>query len=135
MSRTVAEYRAARATELSLNGLTYEQIAAELGFADRSGAWRAVRRCLRRRQKIAADEFIAGALVDLEILHERSWARAVMGDPAAARTVLRAIEDRLRLVEFLSTQEDQRRAPDASRSAQSNKGGEHDLGPFRPLAF
>ena len=109
LSRTVAEYRAARATELSLKGLTYEQIAEELGFADRSGAWRAVRRCLGRRQQVAADEFIAGALVDLEILHERAWGRAVQGDPAAARTVLRAIEDRLRLVEFLSTQEDQRR--------------------------
>src|SRR5471030_1156768 len=103
MSRTVvAEYRAARAVELSLAGWTYDQIARELQFADRSGAWRAARRCLRRRQLAAADQYLAGALVDLEIVQERAWGRAVAGDLQAARVVLRVIEDRVRLVEAMS---------------------------------
>ena len=103
MSRTTAEYRAARAVELSLQGWTYHEIAGQLGFRDRSGAWRAVRRCLQRRQAAAADAFLAGAFTDLEIVHERVWGRAAAGDLKAARVVLRAIEDRVRLVEVLST--------------------------------
>ena len=135
MNRSVAEYRAARATELAVQGCTYEEIAAELGYSDRSGAWRAVRRCLGRRQQVAADAFISTSLVDLEILHERSWDRALRGDPAAARTVLRAIEDRLRLVEYLSTQEDQRRTPDGHRTSRAVEAGEGDVGPFASLVF
>ena len=38
MNRTLVEYRAARAVELSLQGQNYDSIAKELGYANRSGA-------------------------------------------------------------------------------------------------
>lgn len=103
MSRTLAAYRAARAVELAMEGLSFDAIAAELGYRDRSGAWRAAQRCLARRQQVAADSFIAASLVDLEVVQERAWERAAAGDLQAGQIVLRAIEDRLRLAEHLST--------------------------------
>jgi hypothetical protein len=63
---------------------------------------------LKRRQLAAADQYLAGALVDLEIVQERAWGRAAAGDLQAARVVLRVIEDRVRLVEVMSTQGSQR---------------------------
>lgn len=107
MNRTLVEYRAARAVELSLAGLNYDAIAQELGYANRSGAWKAARRCLARRQDAAAGAHVAASLLDLDLVQERAWRRAMAGDLAAGRIVLRAIEDRLRLVEFLTGQETQ----------------------------
>lgn len=109
MNRTLVEYRAARATELSLQGLNYDQIAAELGYSNRSGAWKAVRRCLARRQDAAAGAHIEFSLLDLDLVQERAWKKAMAGDLAASEIVLRAMEDRMRLVEFLSGQETQER--------------------------
>lgn len=109
MNRTLVEYRAARAVELSLQGLNYDQIARDLGYANRSGAWKAVRRCLARRQDAAAGAHIEISLLDLDLIQERVWKQAMAGDLAASRIALRAIEDRLRLVEFLSGPETQER--------------------------
>jgi hypothetical protein len=83
--------------------MSYQAIADELGFRDRSGSWRAVRRCLGRRQAEAADQYLVTLLVDLEAVGDRAWARAMAGDLRASAVVLRAVEDRLRLAEFLST--------------------------------
>lgn len=118
MNRTLSEHRAARATELSLQGLNYDQIAAELGYSNRSGAWKAVRRCLARRQDAAAGAHIELSLLDLDLVQERAWNRAMAGDLAASELVLRAMEDRMRLVEFLSGQETQER-----KRAQPTKAG------------
>jgi hypothetical protein len=109
VNRTLVEYRAARAVELSLQGLNYDQIARELGYANRSGAWKAARRCLARRQDAAAGAHIEISLLDLDLVQERAWKRAMAGDLTASRVVLRAMEDRLRLVEFLSGPETQER--------------------------
>jgi hypothetical protein len=107
MNRTVVEYREARAVELSLQGLTYDQIAVELDYANRSGPWKAVRRCLARRADAAAHAHIAASLVDLDVIEERAWPRAVAGDLAASRIVLRAMEARMRLLELLSRRDTQ----------------------------
>lgn len=61
--RTVADRdRDSRAVGLKRRGLTYEQIAGEMGYQDASGAWRAVQRGL-------ADAFKeeASALTQLEM--------------------------------------------------------------------
>ena len=111
MNRTLSEHRAARAVELLLEGMTYDQVARELGFADPSGAWRAARRCLKHRQEVAADKYLNGGLVDLQILVEQNWPRAVGGDLRAAELVMTALERQRRLLELLSKQESQKAEP------------------------
>jgi len=107
MNRTLVEYREARALELSLQGMTYDEIAADLGYSNRSGPWKAVRRCLARWQGAAAQAHFDASLVDLDVIEERAWPRAVAGDLAASRIVLRAMEDRMRLLELLSRRDTQ----------------------------
>ncbi len=116
MSKTLAAYRAARAVELAMDGMSFDEIALELGFADRSGAWRAAQRCLARRQRMAADSYVGASFADLEVIEERAWKRAAAGDLQASRVVLRAIEDRMRLVELLSTRESTAKPDVSSRT-------------------
>lgn len=136
MTSTLAAYRAARAVELALEGWSFDQIAAELGFADRSGAWRAAQRCLSRRQQIAADAYVAGTLADLEMIQERAWPRAAAGDVEAGHLVLRAIEDRVRFVERMSTRQSTaqpgRRQPEDGRVVDVEA---EEAGWFGSLAF
>ena len=42
--RMASKFRALRAFQLRIEGYTWRQIAARLGFKDKSGAWRAVNR-------------------------------------------------------------------------------------------
>ena len=44
------------AVEMRRDGRTYDEIALELGYANRSGAYQAVSRCLARRAKEPSDE-------------------------------------------------------------------------------
>jgi hypothetical protein len=69
------------------------------------GAWKAVRRCLSRRQDLAAQRYVATSLVDLDCIQERAWPSAMSGDLAAATVVLRVIEDRWRLAQLLASSE------------------------------
>lgn len=39
-----------------MTGAAFDDIARELGYANRSGAWKAVQRCLTRRTNAAVDE-------------------------------------------------------------------------------
>lgn len=62
-SRTTADRdRDVRAVELARRGLTYDQIAAQMGYRDRSGAYRAVQRGLTDAYRESAD-----ALTQLEM--------------------------------------------------------------------
>ena len=134
MSRTQAEYRAAKATELARTGMTYDAVARELGYADPSGAWRAVRRCLKHRQQTAANEYINGGLVDLQILVEKNWQKAVLGDLRAAEVVLTALERQRRLLELQSTQDSQKEEP--VRSVRKRRvRREPEVGCFTSLVF
>ena len=55
--RTIAQRnREARALNLRKGGFSYDAIAAELGYADRSGAYRAIQRALARTLSEPADE-------------------------------------------------------------------------------
>lgn len=98
MKRIVSRHRALVALEMAGQGLGYQAIADALGFADKSGAWRAVQRALERREAQAVDEFRAGMLADLTLVQERAWRRAMAGDLEAGRIVMRAIEGRCRVL-------------------------------------
>ena len=51
--------------------MTYDQIAVELGYANRSGVWKAVRRCLARGQD-AGGAHMELSLMDLDLVQERA---------------------------------------------------------------
>ena len=97
--RAVARYRAATAVAFRMQGMGYNDIARELGYAGPSGAWHAVDRCLRRKELKVADDFYAMTMADLEMIHARSWSGAMAGDRKASRVCLRTVELRIRLIE------------------------------------
>ena len=96
--RARSRYRAAVAVELRMRGAEYEEIAKELGFASKSGAWMAVNRCLKQRAVKNADAYYAKSLIELDLLHERSWKRAMMGHMPSINVCLGVINARARLL-------------------------------------
>lgn len=95
-------YRSAVAAELRIEGMSYDDIARTLGYANRSGAWKAVTRALRVRQASAGRELWEATMVDLEMLHERAWGRAMRGDPSAVAICLEVGRRRVALLNQLS---------------------------------
>jgi hypothetical protein len=94
----LAHYRAARAVEMRMAGAEYDHIAQELGFANRSGAWKAVQRALRRQVSEYASAYCAQTLVDLDIMFEKNWSRATHGNLSAIDRCLRISDQRARLL-------------------------------------
>ena len=78
--------------------MTYDEVARELGYADRSGAWRAVNLALKRRQAQGIDQNRREALGILDRVQANNWKGALSGDPRAASIVLRSIEARGRVL-------------------------------------
>ena len=101
MNRSLAEYRSAVAVEYATQGMTYQQIADELGYGSRSSAWKAVRRALKNRTVKAVDEYVGLRIAELDMIQERVWARAMQGDISAANTAIRAIQVRSHFIERL----------------------------------
>ena len=92
--RARAQYRAAVAVELRMAGADYDEIARELGFAGRSGAWTAVQRALRQRSASAVDRYRMVRYAELEDIHRRWWPAALAGDLSAMGRVLAASSER-----------------------------------------
>ena len=97
-NQTLVLYREARAIELALDGRTWDDIAEHLGYANRSGAWKAAERGLKRRVTMSAAMYREKVFRDLGLIHERAWPGATRGDLDASRVVLRAISKRGRLL-------------------------------------
>ena len=97
-NRALAAARHARAVELATAGLTYEQIAAELGYANRGTVHRIVAQTLRRETVEAVDELRRLELDRLDALQRSLWAAAMGGDIEAAKAVARIVESRCRLL-------------------------------------
>lgn len=96
--RALSQYRSAVATEMRLAGSDYDAIARELGFANRSGAWKAVQRALAARAAASADTYREQALIDLDVLQQRNWPSAMRGDGDAIDRCLRVADQRARLM-------------------------------------
>lgn len=73
MPATLVACRIARAVELALAGCSYDDIASELGYANRCTAWRTVPRAPKAREVSAVDVFRAEELLRLERLQAASW--------------------------------------------------------------
>jgi len=89
--------RALAAVELRVQGLPYRRIAEQLGFADESGARRAVSRLLDRREAESVGELRAVHSERLEAVMAGHWPAALAGDTDAARIVLRALDSLAKL--------------------------------------
>ncbi len=90
--------RRERAVRLALAGRSYDEIATELGYASRSGAWKAVNRALRARTDAAVDEYRALEISRLERLLTGYYPRAMQGDRTAAEMCLKIIDTEVKLL-------------------------------------
>lgn len=75
--RIAAKERAKRALELRQAGATYEEIAEALGYEDRSGPYRAVKKALDELPREAAVELRRLEAMRLDRLQRAIWVRAL----------------------------------------------------------
>ena len=98
MSRAVSEYRKARSVELAMQGMSYDAIAAELGYANRGTAWRVVNKALTERVDGAVEEYREMELARLDSLQAALWPKAMDGDARAVDSILKIIDKRVRIL-------------------------------------
>ena len=94
---TVAERRT-QAVRLAATGMDYTQIAQQLGYHDRSGAFKAIRGALAAQQAEAVDELRQLECKRLDALQRCCWDAALEGDIASVDRVLKVIAARVRLL-------------------------------------
>jgi hypothetical protein len=97
--KSLAQARAkrARAVELLIDGLSYDEIARQVGFTHRGSAHRAVSRALAEREHDAVDTLRRVELNRLDRLQAAVWSQATGGEVAAIDLILKIIEQRMRL--------------------------------------
>ncbi len=96
--RALASFRKARAVELAVSGMSYDEIASAVGYANRGTAWRTVQRALQDRTFHAVDEYREVELARLDALQSACWDAALAGDLRAVEAVLRVMQQRARLL-------------------------------------
>jgi hypothetical protein len=98
--RVAAVDRQVRALQLRRSGATYDDIARAVGFASRSGAYKAVARALRERLLEGVDALRSLELERLDRLQLACWPAATANPPnlEATRTILRIMAARARLL-------------------------------------
>jgi hypothetical protein len=87
--------RERKAIALREQGFSFDEIAAELGFSDRSGARKAVERGLSRWMRETDEEFRARELERTEMIIDRLWPLIDRDDPD-----LKAIDRLQKLMDF-----------------------------------
>ncbi|GAA3721458.1 hypothetical protein GCM10022399_42280 [Terrabacter ginsenosidimutans] len=97
-NRALAAARQARAVELATEGRTYQEIADELGYANRGTVHHIVHAALARHGKDAVENHQQLELARLDALQAALWDQAMAGDVEAAREVRAVIMARCRLV-------------------------------------
>ena len=80
-NRTLAKARQNRCVQLAAQGWTYEAIKDELGYANRSTAWRHVQQALAEQQSESTVELRDLAAGRLDALLSACWAKAMAGGP------------------------------------------------------
>lgn len=93
-----ATIRQAKALELRLQRKSLQTIADTLGFADRSGALKAIQKAIADLGAAEnAEELRQQSLLMLDKLQAACWDEAMEGDPKAINTAVRLIEARAKL--------------------------------------
>ena len=92
-------WRRARAVELTLAGYSYDDIAEQVGYANRGSAWRAVQSTLHAKALETADEYRELELARLDALPSAHWQAALSGENLkAAELCLRISAQRTKLL-------------------------------------
>jgi hypothetical protein len=94
----LAAWRKARSVELALEGHPYDDIAKEVGYANRGTAHRVVHKALAAREVEAVDLLRETELERLDALQAALWPAAMSGDISAVNACLRVITSRLRVL-------------------------------------
>ncbi|MGO4341552.1 helix-turn-helix domain-containing protein [Pedococcus sp. 2YAF34] len=111
-NRALAAARRTRAIELRAQGLTYEQIAEELGYANRGTVCRIVGDALATQQAEAIEDLRFVQRQRLDALQVALWDTAMAGDVKAAQAILAIVLARVRLLGLDGTSaHDQQRTP------------------------
>jgi len=97
-NRALAAARHARAVQLATEGRTYQEIADELGYANRGTVHHIVHDALARDRKDAVEDHQQLELARLDALQAALWDKAMAGDVAAAREVRAIVIARCRLL-------------------------------------
>lgn len=103
-NKALAAWRRARAVELAIDGRTYQQIADELGYANRGTVYRIVARALADREAEAVDTLRDLEVARLNALQNGLWDRAMAGDIAAGSSILKIIQVRCAVLGLLGRQ-------------------------------
>ncbi len=93
-----AKLKRVRALELLAKGLSYDEIARQVGFTNRGCAHRAVAKALAERQVEDIDALRAMENARLDALQAALWDQAMAGDCRATTAILRIIDYRIRLL-------------------------------------
>jgi hypothetical protein len=96
--RALASYRRTRALELRAGGARYDEIAREVGYANRGTAHKVISQALEAREAATVDFLRQMELARLDALQVSLWDDAMAGDLPSATAVLRIIDARCRLL-------------------------------------
>ena len=97
-NRALAAARRARVVELRTTGLTYDQIATELGYANRGTVYHVVSEALMAQTAEAVAELRSLEIERLDNLQLAVWQKAMDGDVPSAIAVVRCIMARCHLL-------------------------------------
>jgi hypothetical protein len=97
-NRALAAARRAKAVELRTAGLTYDQIAVELGYANRGTIYRVVAEALKAQTAEAIAKLRSLEVERLDHVQLAMWQRAMDGNVPSATAVVRCIMARCRLL-------------------------------------
>ncbi len=90
-------WRRTRAIELRAAGLSYDEIALEVGYANRGTAYNVVTQALAAREAHSVDEMRGLELARLEAAHAALWPRAMQGHVPSVTALLRILDLECRL--------------------------------------
>lgn len=90
--------RATAAIDLRMIGYTYEEVAEELGYASKSGAYNAVKRTLSARQDATVDEYRMETLARLDYMQGQVWSHVHRGDKRAIETSRKIAKQRMQVL-------------------------------------
>lgn len=94
----LAAYRRTKAIELAAGGHTYQQIADELGYANRGTVHRIVHEALEAQQVQSVELLREVEVRRLDALQVGLWDAAMAGDVEAAHACLRIIQARIKVL-------------------------------------